>query len=136
MKIRIIKKSPALPPEAIYIEPTLKAMQEIVGGYVEVIKLSPTVDLWCNEEGKLVGLPLNILLTHGDEVVDMVCGDFFLASHDTMGNTTSLSPGDADFWFKTLAEAWKGGKMQITDNEKPAENEDREVIYPERSPYE
>lgn len=39
---------------------SLRALQEAVGGYIErVSSADETVDLWCNEEGKLEGLPFN-----------------------------------------------------------------------------
>ena len=40
-------------------EPTLKAAQEFVGGYVEGITFPNGDYLIINEEGKLIGLPLN-----------------------------------------------------------------------------
>ena len=40
-------------------EPTLKAAQEFVGGYVEGIAMPNGDYLIINEEGKLIGLPIN-----------------------------------------------------------------------------
>ena len=40
-------------------EPTLKAAQEFVGGYVEMVTFPNDDILIFNEEGKLMGLPLN-----------------------------------------------------------------------------
>ena len=40
-------------------EPTLKAAQEFVGGYVEGIAMPNGDYLIINEEGKLIGLPVN-----------------------------------------------------------------------------
>lgn len=71
-------------------EHSLEAMQTLVGGNIECINIGrmtrfggkDNVDLWCNEEGKLVGLPLNLrgpvdpLFPH-----DIIAGDFFLASN-------------------------------------------------------
>lgn len=41
----------------------LNAMQRVVGGMVEVVHLAdpavPGLELWCNEEGMLIGLPIN-----------------------------------------------------------------------------
>ena len=41
----------------------LKQLQEAVEGLVEAVDLSPTLTMWCNEEGKLNGLPFNSLAT-------------------------------------------------------------------------
>ena len=40
----------------------LDAMQAVVGGLVTVISLEDGVDLWCNDEGRLRGLPLNLVI--------------------------------------------------------------------------
>ena len=40
-------------------EPTLKAAQEFVGGYVQMITFPNNDILIFNEEGKMMGLPLN-----------------------------------------------------------------------------
>ena len=54
--IRVLKVAPGKAPEAVAIPNTLEAMQQMVGGYIEVIPLED-VCLVCNEEGKLMGLP-------------------------------------------------------------------------------
>jgi hypothetical protein len=38
---------------------TLRAMQTTVGGYVDVVRAAPGVDLWINDEGLLIGMPFN-----------------------------------------------------------------------------
>ena len=40
-------------------EPTLEELQEVVGGYVELIRLPSGNQLWVNEEGMLLNLPEN-----------------------------------------------------------------------------
>lgn len=37
----------------------LCAMQKIVGGLIQCVTLDDGIDLWCNEEGMLLELPLN-----------------------------------------------------------------------------
>ena len=41
------------------IPPSLEEAQAFVGGYVEMIQLAPDVQLLVNEEGQLLGLPVN-----------------------------------------------------------------------------
>lgn len=69
----------------------LEDMQKIVGGHIECVQLPHDIDLWLNEEGKLEGLPANIALFHNGEVVDIIVGDVFFASHDDEGDSTSLN---------------------------------------------
>ena len=45
-------------------EPTLKEMQKFVGGYIEIVtSASGQEDIVLNEEGKLRGLPMNMVAT-------------------------------------------------------------------------
>ena len=83
------------------MEHSLANMQKLVGGLIECIRIAPGVDLWCNEEGKINGLPLN-LRSPQDPVFpnDIIAGDFFLAGHRGAG-TTSLSDKNIER-FKTI----------------------------------
>ena len=54
--IQVLKVEPGKAPKVVTIPNTLEAMQQMVGGYIEVIPLDD-VCLVCNEEGKLMGLP-------------------------------------------------------------------------------
>ncbi|MBE1609896.1 DUF3846 domain-containing protein [Actinopolymorpha pittospori] len=42
---------------------TLKPLQRAVGGFVDVVSLHPTVDMWVNDNGIAEGLPVNIVAT-------------------------------------------------------------------------
>ena len=79
MKVIIIK--PFTQPYTKEIKGDLRSMQEIVGGYIEVIYPfdNPEIALICNEEGKLEGLqPNRFILNRNTGVCDFICGDFFL----------------------------------------------------------
>lgn len=41
------------------IDNTLEAKQEIVGGLIQVVRLTPDIDIIINDEGKLRSMPLN-----------------------------------------------------------------------------
>ena len=61
-KIKVLALLPMELPKKIELDNTLEAMQNFVGGLIECITLSDTgsaVTLVCNDEGKLLGLPLN-----------------------------------------------------------------------------
>ena len=55
-------------------------MQRLVGGYIQAVyPFDDPVALICNEEGKLLGLPMNRTLRDERGVpYDIVCGTFFL----------------------------------------------------------
>lgn len=67
-------------PEVIEIDGTLKSMQDVVGGYIEIIEpFDDPIAVVLNEEGKINGLPVSRFLYYRDsEYVDAVCGTFFL----------------------------------------------------------
>ena len=73
--MKIVLVEPGKAARAAEIEDGLAAMQEIVGGPIQAIyPWEDPVALVCNEEGKLIGLPLN----RGLENFDVVAGTFFI----------------------------------------------------------
>lgn len=70
----------------IEIEDKLEILQTLVDGLIEVIELTPDIDLICNEEGKLIGLEENINLDY-----DIIVGDVIICSHDNEGNFVGLT---------------------------------------------
>lgn len=67
-------------PKAVHIRHDLKTLQRMVGGTIAVIyPFEDAVALVVNDEGKLLGLPLNrsLRLLSG-EIYDIVAGDFLV----------------------------------------------------------
>jgi Domain of unknown function (DUF3846) len=74
----------------------LGALQELVGGWIEYVPTEQPVTLYCNEEGKIEGLPLNELATQlfGQLLMpgDYLAGDIVaLGPLDDEGESTSVS---------------------------------------------
>ena len=67
-------------PKVIEIEDTLEAMQNIVGGDIEVYEpFDDEIAIVCNEEGKVKGFPLNrTIYSDRGELVDIIAGAFFV----------------------------------------------------------
>ena len=67
------------------IDSDLDSMQKIVGGPIEAIyPFEEPVALICNEEGKLLNLPLNrALQDDAGKVYDIISGTFFLCAAPT-----------------------------------------------------
>ena len=57
----------------------LDKLQEIVGGYIELVSVNTKINLFCNEEGKIKNLPVNTIATKfiktHKHFNDVLCGD-------------------------------------------------------------
>ena len=84
-KIRVLIVEPNKESYQIKIEHTLKNLQKIVGGYIEILQLDYNTDLVCNDEGKINRLPLNRFVDY-----DIIAGTFIIAGHKD-SETISLS---------------------------------------------
>lgn len=71
--MRILLKEPGREPRTMVIPNELKVMQDLVGGYIEVIGLNDMVII-CNEEGKLQGLEPNLFMEN-----DVIVGPVIFA---------------------------------------------------------
>ena len=91
MQVKAIKLAVGCCPEVIEIDNSLEAMQALVGGWIEILRLNDGLDLVMNEEGKLLGLPPNVSLFGG---LDVVAGDCFLIRHNTAGEAVSVTATD------------------------------------------
>lgn len=78
--MRILIIEPARRPELREIDGSLKAMQGIVGGLIQPIyPFDEPVALVCNDEGKLLGLPMNrALRDENGTICDILYGTFFI----------------------------------------------------------
>ena len=83
--MRVIVVEPLEKPTAKDISSDLESMQKIVGGSIQAIyPFDEPVALICNEEGKLLNLPLNrALRDKAGEVYDIISGTFFLCAAPT-----------------------------------------------------
>ena len=111
-KIKTLIVEPLMEPYVIEIDGTLKDLQNIVGGYIEIIYPfeDESISLVVNEEGKLRGLPLNrIIYDDSDEphklARDIICGRFAVTAQDEEGNTATLTDEQIAKYAKMYAKA-------------------------------
>ena len=80
--MKVIVVEPQKTPVVREIDPGLESMQKIVGGSIEAVyPFDEPVALICNDEGKLLDLPLNRALRDDDGTVyDCVSGTFFVCA--------------------------------------------------------
>ena len=80
--LTVLLVEPEKKPRVVTIPHTLEEMQKLVGGLIECIQpfTDSEVALISNEEGKLLGLPLNraIFWKDSTEPFDIIAGTFFL----------------------------------------------------------
>lgn len=76
------------------IDNTLEAMQEIVGGYIEVVPLSDRLLVVCNEEGKLMGLPPVAITAINGKATDYLCGNCIICADSHTGEFKGLTKRD------------------------------------------
>lgn len=94
--IRTIFKQPGGGPVVLQIPKGLQAMQALVGGPIQrmcgdAVGLSPLIDVWFNEEGKLEQLTPNLVLkTRDGQTRDVLVGPAFFTTNNKAGDTCSL----------------------------------------------
>ena len=78
--MRILVIEPEHKPYEYEIDGSLKSMQKVVGGLIQALyPFEESVALVANDEGKLLGLPMNRGLRDEDgKLYDILCGTFFL----------------------------------------------------------
>lgn len=97
-EITVLKVEPGKAPEEVTIPNTLEAMQNMVGGLIEIVYLD-SVCLVCNEEGKLMGLEGNRRVDR-----DIISGTFFLAGDTDYGEFCSLTQEHLDQFSQRFAQ--------------------------------
>jgi len=113
----IVKTTGELHPVLVTEEDdSLVAIQAAVGGYIELVpSMVPRwrhLSIFCNEEGKIIGLPLNSKATDitGRRGFDPIAGDIIIfGPPDYEGNTTELSDED----MRALMEQFGGEGIVI-----------------------
>lgn len=81
-------------------EYSLDDYQKIVGGYIEGVTIGEDIIMYCNEEGKILGLPVNNIATDYVKSVrpfnDYICGNVVFTKIDKEGDSTTLTLDDID----------------------------------------
>ena len=106
--MRIIMVEPERSPYEMELEDGLGAMQRCVGGNIEVVYEPGGRDaaLICNDEGKLLGLPLNRALRDEEgQIYDVIAGTFFICgAPEDSDSFTSLTDEQVAYWLKRFAK--------------------------------
>ena len=108
--MQVVVVEPKKKPMVQDIGSDLASMQKIVGGSIEAVyPFADPVALICNEEGKLLGLPLNRALRDDEgNVYDIISGTFFLCAAPPDSNHFA---GLTDQQVKTYMERFSVREM-------------------------
>jgi hypothetical protein len=102
--IQIVVVEPNKKPYKMTIPNELVSMQEIVGGYMELLHIGRTdkdgrVAITLNEEGKLFGLPMNRRII-GSGGADFLVGTFFVTAYNMQGDNISLNDQECEKYIR------------------------------------
>ncbi len=93
------------PHKVIDVENNLKALQRMVGGFIEVVPYNTPehgICIICDEEGKLKKKKPNRLVVFRNRVVDVIQGDFILVGKDGE-DFTDLTPEQLKYIDRTIS---------------------------------
>ena len=99
--MRVIYKEPGKEPRTMVIPNKLKVLQDLVGGYIETLKIADNVVMIFNEEGKLLGLEPNFYL---GAIGDVIVGPVLVVGEN--GEEFDSLPDDE---IKEISRIMKGG---------------------------
>ena len=106
--MRIIIVEGGKRPYEAELEHDLESMRRRVGGDIEAVYEPGGRDaaLICNDEGKLLNLPLNRALRDEEgEIYDIIAGTFFVCGTPPDSESfTSLTDEQVDYWLRRFAK--------------------------------
>lgn len=98
-KMRVLYKKVGENPVVKIINASLEAKQELVGGLIEVVPYEDVLII-CNEEGKILNLPPNVVFDY-----DYIAGDFFVIGDDyEHGDFKSLTKDEIEYYKNDLSK--------------------------------
>ena len=95
--IRVLVVEPSKEPYVNEVPNELRALQGVVGGHLESVKIDSRLVILCNEDGSSLGLSANcgVSVDRQGRAVSFV-GTIFFAAHDGDGEFVSLSDEDVE----------------------------------------
>lgn len=98
-KIKVLVVEPQSKPYIAIIDNDLESLQAMVGGNIELVSLSDSADMICNEEGKLMNLPANRRFGN-----DVIAGRFIIVGSDGGEHFTSISQEDIKSYSQQFSD--------------------------------
>jgi hypothetical protein len=105
MMVKKVGENPAV----VDLPDEYDTLKDAVGGYIEAVYLDKGVMLWCNEEGKLIGLPHNLSI--GGASLE---GDLIFTADDGEGGNKDLTDEQVEY-IKSLCTTKRTGYQKFID---------------------
>ncbi len=112
-KIRGIHVRVGEKPEVIEFENKYQELRRLVGGNIELVPLDKNTIMFCNGEGKLIGLDGNRKLDNGD----IIAGNFIILGDDGGEKSISLTDEQVEKYMKRFDTIEYYICMQTNDDE-------------------
>lgn len=119
-RITVLVVEPGKEPYDCRIYADFRDYQKIVGGYCQELTLADGCLLFCNEEGRLDGLPGNRTLDNGE----IICGTFFITA-----NGESLSPEQKEEYYYRFRDIEDFSNVQIPEQKITIESFDDDFSF-------
>lgn len=102
--LHVLHVEPGKRARIIEIEDSLSAMQELVGGMIEeYMPFEDDVAIICNDDGKVIGLPLNRgIKDENGNLQDIIAGDFFVCYAPIESEKFLSLPPDMEAKYKEM----------------------------------
>ena len=132
----VLLVEPEKVPQAVEIDGSLSSMQQLVKETIQAVyPFREQAALICNDEGKLIGMPLNRQIK---EIADVIAGPFFICGIDGE-EFTSLSEKQMERFMERFHDpevilATKNGYLAITVPDREEELAEANVIPYRTSP--
>ena len=128
-RLKVIVCRPLEKAEVIEINDDLDTMQSLVGGMIEeYMPFDDDAAIVCNEEGKMMGLPLNRAVKDEDgRVMDIICGDFFICYAPIESEEFLSLPPEMEKKYKEKF-AWPETFMQTENGIRAVAYEPKEAV--------
>lgn len=110
-KIKVLVVEPQARPYVAIIDNDLEMLQSMVDGPIELLPLSDTAEIVCNEEGKLRNLPANRRITN-----DVLAGRFIIVGNHGGEHFTSITSEDINKYQQQFSEIEMIDQSEVREN--------------------
>lgn len=95
--------------KVVEYDDSYKFISDAVGGLIEHVYLpifdDKKIDMWCNDEGKLLNFEKMLALSYEGKIYDVIVGNLAFTRSSRNGNTLSLTDKNIEYIKKVFNDA-------------------------------